>query len=656
MGTRLSYGQHMVAVCNEDNQIALVVIESPSSTLGAEQAWNAKVLVHMSLIPDSESIFTDPSCFEDMMKQQRHISHISWSPWIVRGAWYYAVIVYATNEDVRARVVMYNEDNVGLGDEAVYPDIEMRFNGLMKWSPVINTGNIMTLALFAASGLVYLKVSAIDASIVDRTTHDLDGRWDQTSGAIWDVAQRSTPRLHFSSLLSTIQSPTAILDASPGGLHPLGSHSWRDQIESSAVLFSVKNDLKGNSKVKVWGMATSPLGEFIATCHSVHPSDMIEYGSPNDRRGTITINALPHYREIRNSFPSQDVSAEGVLFTLKKLVEHAVEGTDQVSAFAEEMVGKLVKAYGPISASNESDSTWTSIPSTKDIIPLVERFKSAAFLDKHTLEDRYTILVAHACKKSSSNELPRTLIAYRLAAALQDLPSALSQTPFSAEILAHHRQLTSLIQSLISPADEDVSQQSHELQDGDRVAPSPSAKSDINTASLDLTTSVTDTCDFCAAPIPFTDFTSATCTTGHTFPRCGLSFLAIQAPGITKYCGICNTPFLSEEFVQLQEEEIREEKQAEPNGDVNMEDVRPEGSVSEQVHTNGDGTDGVDQDGAASGDHEMADHNGMQTSQARKKLSGGLAEGEKKELPITLARVLFLACDACVYCGGKFVG
>ena len=29
---------------------------------------------------------------------------------------------------------------------------------------------------------------------------------------------------------------------------------------------------------------------------------------------------------------------------------------------------------------------------------------------------------------------------------------------------------------------------------------------------------------------------------------------------------------------------------------------------------------------------------------------------ETRDLPVTLTRVLFLACDACIYCGGKFVG
>lgn len=672
LGTRLSYGKHMVAVCNEDNQLAIAVIESPTSTLGAEQAWNAEVLTHMSLTTVYESIFTEPLCFEDMMKQQRHISHVSWSPWVARGAWYYAVIVYATNEDVRARVVMYNGTDVGLGDEVVYPDIEMRFSGLMKWSPVIETGDVLTLALFAASGLFHLKISPIDASIIERTTHDLDGRWDQTSGSIWDVAHRSTPRLHFSSLLSTIQSPTSILEASPNGLNPLGSHSWRDQIESSAVLFSVKNDLKGNSKVKVWGMATSPLGEFIATCHSVHPSDMIEYGSPNDRRGTITINALPHYRDIRNSFPAQDVSAEGVLFTLKKLVEHAIEGSHQTSAFADEMVRKLFQAYDPTLTPANGNGTSPLSFDVADLNALIDNFKRTAFLDKLTLEDRYTILVSHACKTTSSNDLPRTLITVRLAMALQDLPQALSQTSFSAEILAHHHQLISLIDDLISPREDEGELQSQEQQ----------ATSHITTVTPDITTSTIDHCDFCAAPIPFTDLMTATCTSGHAFPRCGLSFLAIQAPGITKYCGICSTPFLSEEFVQLQEE-VEEEKGPEPNGDTDMEDVRPKGLLSEEVRTNENETEKVDEDGDgnpgepvlgevqinseegdevgenadASGNHQVEnEQNGVQIPEPPEEVPEALSGEENNELPITLARVLFLACDACIYCGGKFVG
>ena len=36
-------------------------------------------------------------------------------------------------------------------------------------------------------------------------------------------------------------------------------------------------------------------------------------------------------------------------------------------------------------------------------------------------------------------------------------------------------------------------------------------------------------------------------------------------------------------------------------------------------------------------------------------LAASKIEGDRV-LPLSLARVLFLACDACIYCGGKYVG
>lgn len=135
----------------------------------------------------------------------------------------------------------------------------------------------------------------------------------------------------------------------------------------------------------------------------------------------------------------------------------------------------------------------------------------------------------------------------------------------------HQKRLTALIDGLLSP-DESEGEPADGIIQGtsDQAAPGNAA---------------TDLCDFCSAPIPFTDLTAATCANGHEFPRCGISLVAIQAPGITKYCGICSTPCLSEEFVRAQE--------------TGGSDIEP---------------------------------------------------------PVTLSRVLFQACDVCIYCGGKFVG
>lgn len=642
IGTRLSYGQHIVAVSNDDNQVAFILIDSPTSTLGVGQSWGAEVLAHFSLTPNSENFFSEPAIFEDMISQQRQILHVSWSPWIVQGDSYRSVLVYATNNDVRARVVTYTTSSIGLGDEVIYPEIEVRYTGLMKWSPSIQTGGTLKLAIFSTSGLVCMTILIDDASIKERVTHNLDGRWDQITGAIWESSHHSTLRLHFSSLLSTLENPTAVLDASSGGLKTLPSPSWRDQIENNLVLFSVKNDLKGNSKAKVWGLTISPLEDFIVAYNSVHPSDMIEYGPPADRRGTIAISTLRQYSQLRVAFPRRSVSSEGVLYTIKKLAENTVEDTDQLPAFAQEVLEKLMQAYAPLSKPRWDNRNPATCVEPKNLPSLVRYFKQVAFFNPNTMRDRYTTLVSQACNTTSSKDIGRALIAYRLANALKELPSILSQSSFSAEILAQHRQLIVLINGITRPETRDME---------------PLSENDIenhrNDLHDDLVTTIdqiapglvlaTDTCDFCSAPIHFTDFTSAVCTNGHQFPRCGLSLLAIQAPGITKYCGLCSTPYLSEGFVAAQEIETRPESGSGVDSVVEKSSATKISAHEVQnlgVHLQTDGEEEIRSPAIQVND----DATGRMT-----------IEEEQMELPVTLARVLFLACDVCIYCGGKFV-
>lgn len=613
MGTRISYGPQYIAVTNDDNQLVFLAVDSPTSSLGSSQNWEAKVLSHISLEPQKESRFADSAFFDDLMKQQRFISHVAWSPWITKDGCYQSIVVYATNEDVRGRVVNCDNGRMTLCAEVVYPKMDLRHSGPLSWCPRVDDRNKLTLAVFTNSGLHYLTILGDDASLVSKISHDLDGRWDQVSGVVWDYEHQSSPRLHISSLLSTVQSPTAVLQQSSGILEGLKAPNWREKIENSLVLFSVKNDLKGHGKTKVWGLTSSPLGDFVAACNSLHPSDSIEYGPPADRRGTVALSTLQQYSKMRESFPNRNITAESLLFTLKKLVENTVEDADQMPVFAEEAVDKLMQACKPIPASESGPLPFIGV---NELTELVEEFKIIAVFNENTLRDRYSILVAHAFNDTASNELARTLISYRLATIVQRLPLALSQMPFSAEILLQHERLVTLIDDLFmsdmtsaeaaqepgvagkrkEPAGTgEASEDSASEVDSDAMnidsAPENTTQGSHEQNTLDNescfqdTAAATDQCDLCSAPIPFIDLTTATCTNGHKFPRCGLSLLAIQAPGITKYCGICSTPFLSEEFAQAQE-----------------------------------------------------------------------AQAEVSKPPVTLARVLFQACDVCIYCGGKFVG
>ncbi|KAK5447843.1 hypothetical protein LTS15_009342 [Exophiala xenobiotica] len=59
-----------------------------------------------------------------------------------------------------------------------------------------------------------------------------------------------------------------------------------------------------------------------------------------------------------------------------------------------------------------------------------------------------------------------------------------------------------------------------------------------------LTSATPEQCEICDGPIPFSALTPVKCINGHQFSRCNISFLAIQEPGISKYCAKCGRQFL----------------------------------------------------------------------------------------------------------------
>jgi hypothetical protein len=83
-----------------------------------------------------------------------------------------------------------------------------------------------------------------------------------------------------------------------------------------------------------------------------------------------------------------------------------------------------------------------------------------------------------------------------------------------------------------------------------------------------------------------------------TLERCALTFLAIQAPGLCKFCGVCGKQFLKSSYVEKQD---------------------PFANSGVDVDT---------PDATSDDDSRLA--------------------------PLT--ELLAEACDRCIYCGGKFIG
>ena len=109
---------------------------------------------------------------------------------------------------------------------------------------------------------------------------------------------------------------------------------------------------------------------------------------------------------------------------------------------------------------------------------------------------------------------------------------------------------------------------------------------------------------------------------------------------------------MSDEFVTAQEY-TDSNKSVETRDKTSMTAVIRGDEVSEGREESSDPLNEVDEEGSSDqegGEQAMVVDQESDDSDDEDDLY------ERKELPVTLARVLFLACDVCIYCGGKFIG
>jgi hypothetical protein len=652
-----------------------LVVNSPTSKLGTDDSWSSEVIGYFSFVEDQKEAEDEPYTFDQVMNQQRHAMHLSWSPWIKKGDGLQSILAYATNEDIRLRIITYSGGNIQFGAETVCPEFELRFAGPMTWSPVVDDEKL-TLAFFTTEEAVFLTISANDASILDGKAHHVDGRWDDISGFAWDTHDSKRTRLHFTSLTSTTRNPTCVLELSPDSVSSVSTTGWpywREQILGSQGHFSADNELKGHANARVWGLSASPLGEYIASVHTCHPTDMVEYGVAADRRATLSItNMWGGGTDLE--FPAKMVHAESIFFTARKWIEKNVESAEDLPPVKEDILKKLMRAYLP---STDPALREHRPYDVTNIDALLVALKHNAFLDPNTLKDRYEILISQICDQNESTELPRLLIAFRLAKEIQKLPSTLVQNHgYSSRVIRSHHLLLRLVEDIMSsaPDEESDADANGELHPEAAEAPAPMAPPPPPPPRPNLLMS-DELCIFCDAPIPFEDPAKAICTNGHEFNRCGLSFLAIQSPGITKYCGLCNTAFLSEQAV------LNDELQAGDEMNVDHEDTElpdaptlTEGGKAEHSHAPTGAAEASGMQPIVSPQKTRQTRRGQSETPVPTSTSDSAQQdrpsnraaiqlakrrGEKKQdmnVPLTLARVLFFACDACIYCGGKFVG
>ncbi|KAF2495137.1 hypothetical protein BU16DRAFT_527021 [Lophium mytilinum] len=607
IGSKLHWGPHILAVSNDDNQVLFVAVQSPYTSVSSDQRWNATVIAHFSLSV-SESIPYSTTMFEDFIQQQRCVSHLAWSPWFRRGDGRLdSVVSYASNDKLYARnIVMTIEDDgqalpelVVADNETEYQDITLRYGGPLRWCPKVCDQNHMYLVAFSRLEAFSFTVSNCLAQDFSVSSIPLEQTWDLISGVTFKFISPREVHMYYSYYMSTREAQTVGLRLPISEDSKLSLPFWHEMLRDSQAYFSAANDLAGNVFTKVWGLALSPFEDLFVTLSSRHPSDMMEYLTVAEQSSSLSIiSAGESYGNF--NLASGDilghVSSEAACLSIKRWFGNNSESPEQASAAIVHISDQLVQSFGAaktqeaipfvpsvsVDTYDDSDSV-TQVPSTAK---LIEKLRQDVYFKAKTIKDRHEILVSRICAPHESTEFPHLKLSRVLAEAVLKLPTSSSDnSPLSQRMLA----IFALVLDKL-----------HEIGGGVLI---PSDTPDYDAP---------ERCTICDSSIRMENLDWARCKEGHRFTRCSLSFLAIQGPNISKFCGICRAQYLKEEYIAHEDEASRDE------------DGPGRGGEGEQELPNA--PDGVPES----------------------------ANGRSK--PMSLARILFSACDVCVYCGGKFVG
>ena len=522
--------------------------------------------------------------------------HLAWSPWklengsleqfstlaFVANCQLFSVIVgVAANNDLAAPKTAKHSRPKHL--------IASRSDIMGPLSFVPETNLLMA---FAADNVFCLGTSAADLTeSSDLTNHHLDDRWDEITGLAFTNRHDKLPDVHILSHLSAVNAPTTTLGLPLNPDETSSRPSWQDAIADSKEGFSEHKELDGHVQARTWGIASSPLGEYVVTATTMLPSDSLQYITASDQRTVVNFNfeakdasgtIVPINERIT---AASDATAEALLFSFQRYLDlqHEVVGRDT-----------LVNAMSHVKAVSEGfagfDSEKALSSGKLEPLQIVRYLRLRMFTLTDLVTKRLELFADIALRRvSDANQIFQPVVRH-LISETDRLPEGIEQ---AGELSNKIRKVYKAIQSKL------------ELQ---------------GTSGKDNTQfqGSSEECRICQKSVYFESVKWAKCEGGHQFSRCALTFLAIQEPGISKHCTICGSQFLNEWS-------LPQFTPSAGNEDVDME-LLPHDRNSKELST--------------------AEVRPMRDSHA---------ESVEIEPPASLARILFAAFDTCIYCGGKFV-
>ena len=593
---------HLLAVSTEAGDLVILRVRSPYDLLAVDSTeWHVEVMRSFKLdelVAEAQPEMSKEPHMDNFFKTDHSIAdHIAWGPWQTAED----TTVCATLAFVARRKLYTFQIQTEFGHAPSQINVRRQthvkrailarndLTGPLKFIPKTNL-----LAVFAADAVFCVDKSSLleDSSLI--TSHHLDNRWDEVSGVAFTSNSAQLPDIHIVSHLSSSIAVTTVLSTPLNDSRMSTPPNWQAAITQSKETFSSQHGLDGHVQERTWGVASSPLGDYVAPAITLLPSDSIAHVIPSDRHTIVNITQeVPFENDhiLHTSGGTNHIASEVILSRLQRYLEQRSESIE-----LDDLVQMLSQNIDPVLAAGDLN-TKSSLSPNSDTYSIARHLR-AQVLDRPDMDKERNVTLARlALGLNSGGARISPQIIQRLISEVTKLDSHLY---VGGELSERIRQTYNILHSKLNSSPQPIE-----------------ARSNKNSTS--------ETCRICKEPISLESVKWARCASGHQFSRCALTFLAIQEPGFSKHCGVCGVQLLNEWKVPALMPITRD-------SDVEMMDVTTE--------SDGGIDDGDDRA------NEAQDEDWVQISHGKSSSS---------ELPASLARVLFAAFDTCIYCGGKFI-
>lgn len=593
LDSHVSQREHYLAVSTDAGDIFLLRVLSPHDVLNPENSqWKATVVSHQPLPPRLPA--TQNGAFHNRGSPTIGAAALAFSDWDDRDCAKFAYIADARLYVCDARY----EPSAASGPRVVFEEAKEYTipSGVDICGPLRFVPKSSSLLLFGSD--MVMNVDTTSGSADEMQSHHLDGRWDDISGLAFTTDAEALPTIHFASHLSTASSATSSLPVSLEDNPETKESHWHNAIHESKANFSASYDLGANVQERTWGIATSPLGDMVATCLSLLPSDSPAHVIQSSQHSVVALTTAFQSTEAPFPFyggrsPPENISAETLLHGLRQFVSRGgkVDGDEETKEALRRSVMNTLDLSLPISVpplpwAHDDDRDFEV--NEEDLHICLTNIRARLYYEDDMFFQRLDRLTDVVAQRQPRLQLTKDQY-HHVTTAVLDLPYELCEiSTLSRKIGGAFRAVQTKLES---------------------------SESAVDPAMVDDDAFV-EKCSICHQDIVLESLRWSRCAGGHQFSRCTLTFLSIMEPGISKGCRICNALYLNDDA-------LPEFKKTHARS-VKVEDRKEQESMDVDAGSQSNGQNGAPKE-------------------------------DEIEPNISLARLLFSACDVCILCGGKFV-